>query len=144
MAFTIYQLIDPRDNQPRYVGYTEDFVRRQRDYVSGPPHSKNLLEWFAELHTLNFQPLMVPLEMIEGTVEKALQREAYWIKKLIDAGAVLLNAQGNSTKQERKKTTVLLHPKRVKWLKIQAALKHKEMSEIVEEALALWEKVNPS
>lgn len=43
---------------------------------------------------------------------------------------------------ERIKKTVLFTPERAKWLKVRAAMAEKEMSEIVEEALALWEKVN--
>ncbi len=46
--------------------------------------------------------------------------------------------------QERVKRTILFTPQRAKWLKIRAAMAEKEMSAIVEEALALWEKVNPS
>lgn len=48
-----------------------------------------------------------------------------------------------STEQERIKRTILFTPQRAKWLKVRAAQAEKEMSEIVEEALALWEKVNP-
>lgn len=46
--------------------------------------------------------------------------------------------------QERVKRTILFTPTRAKWLKVRAAMAEKEMSAIVEEALALWEKVNPS
>ncbi len=46
--------------------------------------------------------------------------------------------------QERVKRTILFTPERAKWLKVRAAMAEKEMSAIVEEALALWEKVNPS
>jgi len=45
---------------------------------------------------------------------------------------------------ERVKRTILFTPERAKWLKVRAAMAEKEMSAIVEEALALWEKVNPS
>ncbi len=49
-----------------------------------------------------------------------------------------------ATEQERVKRTILFTPERAKWLKVRAAMAEKEMSAIVEEALALWEKVNPS
>jgi len=38
------------------------------------------------------------------------------------------------------KRTILFTPERAKWLKVRAAMAEKEMSAIVEEALALWEK----
>jgi hypothetical protein len=139
--FTIYQLVDPRDNQPRYVGCTEDFERRRLDYLNGPPHSKALRRWFSELNSLNLSPLMIPLESLEGTIEDALKRELYWIRRLIAGGAVLLNAQGNSAKQERKKTTILLTPERALWLKIRSIDERREMSEIVDDALALYERL---
>jgi len=54
------------------------------------------------------------------------------------------DVQEASSEQERVKRTILFTPQRAKWLKVRAAMAEKEMSAVVEEALALWEKVNPS
>jgi hypothetical protein len=50
---------------------------------------------------------------------------------------------GKDEKPERIKGTILFTPERKIWLKVRAAQKNVEMSDIVEEALALWEKMNP-
>ncbi|MEO9029412.1 MAG: hypothetical protein ABI413_11430 [Ktedonobacteraceae bacterium] len=45
------------------------------------------------------------------------------------------------TKREREKKTILFEPQRAKWLEIQAATERREMSDIVSEALALYERL---
>lgn len=99
LPITIYQLSDPRTNQIRYVGYTEDFERRNRDYAVGLPHSRALDRWLTELRTLGLQPLMTPLESFQGTTEEALQRETSWINTFTRQGIRLLNAQKHRTKR---------------------------------------------
>ncbi|MGH2479706.1 MAG: GIY-YIG nuclease family protein [Ktedonobacteraceae bacterium] len=93
LPITIYQLRDPRTNQICYVGYTEDYARRSRDYAVGLPHSRALDRWLTELRALGLQPLMEALESFEGTIEEALQRETYWINTFTRQGIRLLNAQ---------------------------------------------------
>ncbi|MGH2479449.1 MAG: hypothetical protein ACRDHW_07335 [Ktedonobacteraceae bacterium] len=44
-------------------------------------------------------------------------------------------------KREREKKTILFEPQRAKWLEIQAATERREMSDIVGEALALYERL---
>ncbi len=46
-------------------------------------------------------------------------------------------------KIERVKRTFMLTPDRATWLKVQAALERREMSDIVEEALATYEQRHP-
>jgi hypothetical protein len=98
LPITIYQLADPRTNQICYVGYTEDYARRSRDYAVGLPHSRALDRWLTELRALGLQPLMTPLETFEGTIEDALQRETYWINQFTRQGIRLLNAQKHRSK----------------------------------------------
>ena len=46
-------------------------------------------------------------------------------------------------KTEREKRTLMFTPERAKWLKVQAALEGREMSEIVEEALEHYQRLHP-
>ena len=51
--------------------------------------------------------------------------------------------QPGQEKEERVKRTLMFTPERAKWLKVQAALEGREMSDIVEEALATYQQLHP-
>lgn len=101
-VYYIYQLVDPRDQQPRYVGITDNTIRRFKDYLHGVPHSRPLSRWLNELTYYNLTPMMEELEQIEGTREEAEVRERHWIRTCLAEGVQLLNklnTQGDTFQQ---------------------------------------------
>lgn len=89
---TVYQLIDPRTNEPRYVGATKQTVDvRLRQHIlaatSNASHYR-LYGWIRELAALSLQP------RIEALQERAyLPSERKWVRKLLREGRSLLNQQ---------------------------------------------------
>jgi hypothetical protein len=95
--FYFYQLVDPRDNLPFYVGQTISPDERRKTYLNGRPHyhSTALTQRLRELEQAGLQPIMQEIDRLECTQEEADEREAYWIKHLSSQGIVLLNRNNN-------------------------------------------------
>lgn len=95
MRYFIYQLIDPRDQVPRYVGFTSDLRRRLRQHRSGTAigdqRNAQKQAWIQELQRQGLEPVIQRLETLEGRVSDAIQRETYWMQRLIQQGVPLLN-----------------------------------------------------
>lgn len=91
--FTVYSLIDPRDNSIRYIGITEDVYSRMRQHsrCEGNNGAKNA--WVQELQKQQLMFIMHSIEKVR-TFEQALEREAYWIRFYLAQGIPLLNVAG--------------------------------------------------
>lgn len=89
MNTNIYMLIDPRTEEPRYVGKANDPEKRLKGHLRNP--LKSLRSWFDELALDALRPVMrvsaVILERIDGV---AMERQI--IAELRAAGYLLLNA----------------------------------------------------
>jgi len=88
----IYVLIDPRDNQIRYVGKTNNIKTRLTEHCT-PRNLKNntyKVNWIRSVLNYNLRPI---LKVIEQCDESNWQeREIYWIKYYRDLGYDLTNA----------------------------------------------------
>lgn len=91
--YTIYALIDPRDQAIRYIGITYDVYQRMRQHsrCAGNNEAKNA--WIRELQVVQQMFIMHSIEKV-GTFEQALEREAYWIAFSLQQGDSLLNIVG--------------------------------------------------
>jgi predicted GIY-YIG superfamily endonuclease len=101
--YSIYSLVDPRDNTVRYVGMTNDVYRRFFDHIngSGGNYAKNA--WIMELRALNKMVIMVTLEEVADR-DLALGRERYWIQHFEMLGSPVMNLMGViSARNARKK-----------------------------------------
>ena len=90
MAYTIYVLVDPRDNQVRYVGATNNPARLLKSHFLTKDDNQAKNNWFAELALNGQEPMLKVLEVTEDK-EVANQRETYWIMHYIRSGAKLTN-----------------------------------------------------
>lgn len=106
-TFTIYQLVDPRDNLPRYVGCTQELPQRYSQHLTGDSSSEAKNTWVEELKALGFVPIIQELEQIEGTTTAAAQREIYWINYLLRQGMPLLNVRDVDLKKDKTITVYL-------------------------------------
>lgn len=88
--YTIYVLIDPRDNIPCYVGMTNDVYRRFQQHIGcyGNNEAKN--DWIRSLREANIMVVMKTLETV-STLEEARQRELYWVEIYRKSGFHLFN-----------------------------------------------------
>lgn len=86
----IYALIDPRDNQVRYIGQTRNLDKRLTQHVRSPLPS--LFGWVARLLDVDLKPRIKVLCMVNTA--DALRIESEWIKIGIKRGWPLLNRIG--------------------------------------------------
>ena len=90
MLYTIYVLIDPRDNQVRYVGATNNPTQRLKSHLLTKDDNQAKRNWFAELALYGQKPTLEEIEVTDDE-EVANQRETYWIIHYIRSGANLTN-----------------------------------------------------
>jgi hypothetical protein len=86
---SIYVLIDPRDNQARYVGCSGRVRARKNEHKSQARKSRTAkAAWLRELAGLGLEPVVQVLESPVADWEEAEQR---WIASYRQSGAPLLN-----------------------------------------------------
>lgn len=87
--YTIYSLIDPRDDTVKYIGLTEYPDIRLKQHIMGDGNIPKR-EWINELEKLGLAPVMRTIEMVH-TLSEAFNREAYWIQYYLGRGVRLVN-----------------------------------------------------
>lgn len=91
MDVFIYILIDPRTNEPRYVGKTINLDQRLVDHCKeqGSTHKNH---WLGILKRDGIKPIMEVIETIENSNDLDWQeRERHWINHFFSIGAPLTN-----------------------------------------------------
>lgn len=102
MTTFIYSLSDPRDDQVRYIGKSNNPGQRFAGHVNASPASSRG-KWIAEIKAMGLLPVMTILE--EATADNWSEKEQYWIKRMKAAGYNLLNIQtGDSYNQSLRRT----------------------------------------
>lgn len=86
----IYSLSDPRTNQVRYIGKTNNPSARLSGHISYSVTGEKS-RWIAELKAIGLRPIMNILE--ETTEEQWSVREQHWIAKTKESNCALLNIQ---------------------------------------------------
>lgn len=85
---TIYALLDPRDNQIRYIGKTKDLDKRIVEHLKLKEKTyKN--NWLKSIIALGLKPKTKILEIVDDDVWQ--EREKYFIKYHKDLGCRLTN-----------------------------------------------------
>lgn len=88
----IYALIDPRDNQVRYIGKSDAVCRRFKEHQSDIKSASNnkKIAWLKKLSKLGLQPRVVIIETISKLVWA--ETEIEWIRYFRSIGARLTNS----------------------------------------------------
>jgi group I intron endonuclease len=89
MAY-IYALLDPKTNECKYVGVTENPKRRSQghySYANKGTDAKSL--WVRQLKDISLRPGFIILE--ETPAEEKFDAEHWWVSYLKTLGAKLLN-----------------------------------------------------
>lgn len=92
-VFTVYALVDPRDNLPRYVGCTLNLRSRINAHHRSARVERlrdPLNSWLRELSDLGLTFLVCELA-IETSPAVAATKETRWLRQLRKRGCVLLN-----------------------------------------------------
>jgi hypothetical protein len=96
----VYELIDPRNGQSRYVGCTLNFERRKRQHMTWGYQNRELELWKTEL----FQEagLKHEVRLIETGIPRDLlrARELHWIRERASQGCELLNMPSGRIRKE--------------------------------------------
>lgn len=74
----IYKLIDPRNNEVRYVGKTINIKRRYKQHLYDKRKSHKA-SWVQSLRTLKLKPIIEILEICKN--DNWIEREIYWINQ---------------------------------------------------------------
>lgn len=88
-TYSIYALIDPRDNEVRYIGLTEYPDERLKQHIQGDGNIPKR-QWINELSQIGLKPYMHTIETVQ-TLSSAFDREGHWIQHYTHAGAKLVN-----------------------------------------------------
>lgn len=88
----IYSLVDPTNNEVRYVGQTGNPKRRYAGHLYNKRGLNKRLLWIASLKKQKLKPEMKILEEVTKT-EKTLEREKRWIFHLTQQGSVLFQRE---------------------------------------------------
>jgi len=92
--YTIYKLIDPTDNQIRYVGLTSQNIKtRLVSHCHDKKGKSHKINWIQKLIKLGLTPIVLPIEEDILTLEEADMKEVFWINKLISDGYNLTNTE---------------------------------------------------
>lgn len=89
MSVIIYALIDPRTQQPRYVGLTRNLQKRVYQHLRVGTGNLHLRRWILLLHRLNLNLEVIILETVQDI--DADMAECRWIADFKDLGFPLLN-----------------------------------------------------
>lgn len=99
--WTIYALVDPRTNQIRYVGQTQNHPEiRLAGHIEKDDGNKAKRDWIGDLQRLGVKPVVVALEYA-ATLDDALVIEHFWIKRGRHAEWPLLNMSRNPESYRR-------------------------------------------
>jgi predicted GIY-YIG superfamily endonuclease len=134
--FIIYQIVDPSDGLPFYVGFTANIEERIKQHLSGDNSNPAKRDRIAEIQARGLTPQFEELDRIEGTVIDARQREMYWIRYQRRAGAHLLNT--GVPLEEYTKYTTHLDATTIKAVKLYAIIHKMKDYEVVQQALDLF------
>lgn len=89
----IYTLLDPRDFTVRYVGRSDNPVKRLQQHLAETRRCKSTsykTNWLKKLLSLKIKPIINIME--EVTLKQWEQRERFWIKYYKKRGAKLVNS----------------------------------------------------
>ncbi len=91
---SIYALRDPRSDEVRYIGKTDDPHRRWRRHKTEQGQTPRH-KWLQTLQELGLEPILEIIEELPAS--KWAERERFWIAKYLDQGCNLVNltAGGN-------------------------------------------------
>jgi hypothetical protein len=91
--YSIYRLVDPRDNSTRYIGLSSHIFERYAQHIlsSGIRKKGARYEWIKSLKQQNLNPVLNILEAGIENRSQAEEREAYWIRFYRNLGADLTN-----------------------------------------------------
>lgn len=84
----IYALIDPRTKSVRYVGQTNNPLKRYRSHLNTPKSYRTSL-WITELKSNDLQPIYSTLEITDES--HWAEREVFWIAHYRQVGCDLIN-----------------------------------------------------
>lgn len=128
----IYALLDPDENQIRYIGQTDNIKRRYNNHISSSLNENSdsydtyKARWIRKLLSLNIKPIIEILEECDS-LELSNIRERYHIERLTNEGCKLTNSYSNDVTEFSSYTKE----------KMSNAKKGKKLEEIVGEEKAI-------
>jgi hypothetical protein len=94
----VYALIDPRDNQVRYIGSSVELEKRIRQHILDSRRADHegysaCKKWIYSVLQAGYQPIV---NIVEITIQESLKdAEEYWIETFLKSGYLLMNSKGS-------------------------------------------------
>ena len=76
--YLIYGLIDPRDNQMRYVGATKNIYKRLSRHMAGNKSNVDRVSWLESLKSENLVPSVFDIDEVDEREWEEAER--FWIE----------------------------------------------------------------
>lgn len=96
----IYGLVDPRDNEIKYIGRTKDPDYRLDTHIRMVDAGKMKTMWILELKAFGLDPSMMILETVDRKDESAAEKR--WVQYFLKMGKPLLNGWNTSPMLDEK------------------------------------------
>jgi hypothetical protein len=101
VPYYIYELVDPRTDQIRYVGITNNPELRLYQHTNCIDATGVKLAWLEEMRNDRVKPIMRIIETTDSK-QQAEAQEKHWIQEFIKSGFDLVNVRyGNVPQQQR-------------------------------------------
>lgn len=107
IEYRIYQLVDPTNNQIRYVGLTLNTLNQRLKSHRNENSKSHKTNWVKSLQKKGYSPKIELIEIV-STYEEACEREIYWISKLKEEGHRLTNHASGGNKNKKMSDEVRL------------------------------------
>lgn len=145
----IYALVDPRSEEVKYVGKSNNPKRRLRDHIKGfgVRHNLDKKRWLDELLSLGLEPKITILERCD--LSSWQEREVFWIAEMRKLGSPLTNRSnggaglGAHTKRTSRAIAIALSGKKLTdkhRANVSSALKGRKFSRAHREAISVAAK----
>ncbi|GHO76597.1 hypothetical protein KSD_43680 [Ktedonobacter sp. SOSP1-85] len=85
-GFVIYALLDPRNDEIRYVGLTKNIAMRFSFHMREAGNNTSKGIWLGDLQRHSLQPIVKILETLGPQRNLAEDREKFWIRSLEQSG----------------------------------------------------------
>ncbi len=99
MIYFVYELIDPRTDEPRYVGMTSNPNDRMKQHLADSISNLDKWIWIQELAKEGLKPYMRIAEIVYDDLKVAIRKERNLIQEHIQAQKQLTNIYINNSEE---------------------------------------------
>lgn len=101
IKYIIYKLIDPRNDETRYIGLTFNSLKQRLKSHRSEKGNSHKCNWIQKLKKDGYEPIIEAIEENIDTYEIACEKECYYIEKYKKDGYNLTNMASGGNKNKK-------------------------------------------